>query len=160
MFARTRVLESHLLKNTRSPSTLELVSGLRPPPQVSAHVLSQVAGRRERVAARRAGMRFPLRLHLRIEVAGLRKCRHGMGSPLRVRPPVPSQGAGVGVRHATLLADMRFLPRMRPHMLSQVASARGAGKLFAAHLAGVRSPRCVPRIRLLRAHVHFKLAGT
>jgi hypothetical protein len=57
------------------------------------------------------------------------------------RPPVQIPAAGGRERFTACLADIRLLPRMRPHMHSQVAGLREG---LAARLA---HPRLLPRMR-------------
>ena len=93
-----------------------------------AHVLSQVAGRRERLASQLAYMRLLPRM------------------PLHVL----NQLTGLSERLAARLTDVRLLPRMRAHVLSQLA---GLGERRATCLAlkapSARVPRVVGHLALM-----------
>jgi hypothetical protein len=94
------------------------------------HVLGQVAGIGERLAARLADMRLLPRMH----------------------PHVPGQVAGRRTRLAARLADMRLFPRMHPHVLIQVFRPR---ERLATRLADMRYAR-----RLSISNVRFSAITT
>ena len=110
-------------------------------PRMRSHVCSQVAGRRERLAACLTDMR-PLprtRPHVHSQAFGLREipatCPANMWLVPRMRLHVRRQMTGLGERLATRLTDMRSLPRMRPHVPRQAAGLR---KRLTARFADMR----------------------